>query len=264
MTIIKFLSILFTLCASIVLPVFLVIFVSKKYKVKIRFAFLGALGFVVMQLFIRIPLLQLPAINIFLIGLSPVLSAMALAFTAALFETTGRYLVFKLFFSKEHSFASGLMGGIGHGGIEAIALIGTLYINNIIIASVLLFAPNGSLANSLGINEAMANSFSTISSFMFAGAGIERICTIAFHAFISVMLFYFMQKHKTWLGFTLAIIMHTTVDFSIPMLNMIFANTQMPLALIVLFGIMSIIGIVYFKKIHWPSKATAQEEGMSN
>ncbi|MEF9866274.1 MAG: YhfC family glutamic-type intramembrane protease, partial [Oscillospiraceae bacterium] len=89
MTIIKFLSILFTLCASIVLPVFLVIFVSKKYKVKIRFAFLGALGFVVMQLFIRIPLLQLPDINIFLIGLSPVLSAMVLAFTAALFETTG-------------------------------------------------------------------------------------------------------------------------------------------------------------------------------
>ena len=45
-------------------------------------------------------------------------------FTAGLFEETGRYVAFRKLYRAEHSWRSGVMFGLGHGGLEAVLLVG--------------------------------------------------------------------------------------------------------------------------------------------
>lgn len=125
-----------TLFVSLILPVLLlIVFAFRNRKQGIVSAWLlGAAGFFVTQILIRLPLLTaLQGQSWFLKFVNSHLFAYAfgLAFSAGLFELAGRLAVAKLM-KKKLTYRRSLAAGLGHGGIEAMLLVGITYINNLI------------------------------------------------------------------------------------------------------------------------------------
>lgn len=135
-------------------------------------------------------------------------------FMAALFEECGRLLAFRLILKKEKQDADGFMYGVGHGGIEAIMLIGMVYVNNLIIS----FTINmGALDKLLGTSEvpdtlqpAVAK-LCTSDPALFMIAGAERIFAICLQIALSMLVFMAGKHHKKSL-FILAFAIHFLVD----------------------------------------------------
>lgn len=122
------LACIFTVITSLIAPIFGAVYISKKYEKTWQAVLAGCLTFIVFQLCIRISVIQvvLPKTSWYtlLSVTNPIFYALFLGVTAGLAEELGRYIVMKLFMKKNHSFVSAIAFGIGHGGIEAILLVG--------------------------------------------------------------------------------------------------------------------------------------------
>lgn len=239
-------GIVFTLIITLIVPVVIWIVIAKKVKGISKAIIAGALGFIIPQLFIRIPILQLLSANPSVTQFSEdnkYFFLLILAFSAGLFETTGRLIVLKVLSKNELSYYSSLGAGYGHGAAEAVGLIGLTYINNIIFA---IMINTGSLP--LGEQyESIKETFLTTSSSLFYAAGIERILTVVFHIGLTVFLAYMMTKKRTFAGFVLCIVLHTLLDFTVVSVSMLTQNTWISLAVLLVFTVISAIYIIKFK-----------------
>ncbi len=216
-----FVTMFFTLTISFVLPILLFVILAAKKKISGVAVIWGSLGFIVPQLIVRIPLLSLQPVSAALGALPPVVTALVLAFTAGLFESVGRLAVFKLLLKGKEDFKDGFAAGLGHGGIEAIVLVGFSYINNISYALVVNTGDTEVLVSFAGGNSELANLIAntliTTPTSMYLAAGIERLFTMGFHIFLSVLLLYMIRKGRTLYGFVYILLMHTIVDFVVPL-----------------------------------------------
>jgi uncharacterized membrane protein YhfC len=244
-------SILFmcvTLFLSLLLPLIVLLVLQKGRRGVFSVWIAGALGFAVPQLFIRIPLLQtLGTQESFqqFIAAHPYVTVSLMAATAALFETTGRLVVLKVALSKRLSYMTGLAAGAGHGGIEAIAIVGMLYINNLIIS---LSINSGNLTSLLPADPAIAESIrqSLVGTppELFLLAGFERVLTMVIQVALSIILTLFIMKNRAIFGFLVVALLHFSVDVSIGLLQI---NGWSALAierLIFLIAIVSLLAII--------------------
>jgi uncharacterized membrane protein YhfC len=238
------LSILFmvvTLALSILLPCAILLVLMKGRKGVFGVWVAGALGFIVPQLFIRIPVLQLlgtqPAYQQF--GKNhPYLFVFLVALSAALFETIGRLVVLKVGLAKRLSYMTGFTAGAGHGGIEAIYLVGLTYINNLVIS---LFINANRLSAIIPKDPALAENVRqqlvSTSPHLFLVAGVERLLTLPFHIALSIMLTLFIIKKHTAVGFLLVAVLHFIVDFAVGILQV------QGVALFVIEGLVFVVGL---------------------
>ncbi|PGZ04832.1 YhfC family intramembrane metalloprotease [Bacillus cereus] len=118
-------GLIFTAFISIGLPLVALIYAfwKKRYIPYI----LGTLAFVVSQVLIRIPILNYlngnsTAFSMFSI-MQPVLFAILLSLSAGIFEEVARFIAMR-YFMKQRDWQSGFLFGAGHGGIEAILIVG--------------------------------------------------------------------------------------------------------------------------------------------
>ncbi|ERI97265.1 Putative membrane peptidase family [Bittarella massiliensis (ex Durand et al. 2017)] len=121
------LAMTFTLAVSVGLPLGALFYLLVRRRVLLR-PFLAGVGtFLLFQLLLRIPLLDwlrgwdglaLLAFR------SPWLYALFLALTAALFEEGGRYLAARLLLKGRTGCGEAMAFGLGHWGLEALALVG--------------------------------------------------------------------------------------------------------------------------------------------
>lgn len=169
-------SCVFAVVVSIALPMGAAIYLVSKKKGYLKPVLLGALTFVVFQMIIRVPILQgvLPNMQWFILMTSSqsLLTALFLGGTAALAEIGGRYLIMTLFMKNRRRFCDGLAFGIGHGGIEAILIVGI----NIILA---LIISGGTDSNATTLT-----------------AGLERIFTMISQTAWSVMVLTGIKQQK--------------------------------------------------------------------
>jgi len=207
---------LITLAISILIPIVFLLILLRGRKGVFSAWIAGALGFFVLQMIIRIPILQF-------LGTQPwfqafardqaIVFAFCLALTAGLFETVGRYVVLRFGLGKRLSYMTGLAAGAGHGGIESIVLIGLTYVNNLVIS---LAINNGTLAT-LVPDQAMADNLVktmlAVPQDAFLAAGLERLFTMALHVALSVLLCYFLVRQRPVIGFLIVLAIHTAVDF---------------------------------------------------
>ncbi len=182
---------IFTSVAAFFAPIGAGIGIAVKYRKYTRALLFGVLTFTVFQILLRIPLLQfvLPNMDWFLVmtAVMPMFTAAFYGVTASLFEELGRYLVMKLALKKRTSFFDGLSFGIGHGGIEAVLLVG-------VNALILLFYPP-----------------TTVSSLSMFAAGMERIFAMTCHIAWSVMVMKSVREKKLrWLFIPL--VLHAVLD----------------------------------------------------
>jgi uncharacterized membrane protein YhfC len=176
--------------------------------------FIGALVFLISQVFLRLPIIQylLPKMEWYntFSAFYPVMYCIFLGITAGIFEEIGRFLGFKLALKKKRSSFHGLAFGIGHGGIEAILLAGLSNLQNLII----LFSLNNGTYDSSKFGsseEKLREIFNRVTSMDVLAGGIERIFAILIHIGCTFIVLYGINKRKN-IYLALAIILHGAVD----------------------------------------------------
>ncbi|MCL1808501.1 MAG: YhfC family intramembrane metalloprotease [Clostridiales bacterium] len=205
-----------TLGLSVLFPIALwIVFALRKKRVTAA-VLAGTVGFVVPQLFIRVPVLQLMALNqqwVAFCARNTVLSCAFYASTAALFETAGRILVLRGLLHKSLSYDTALGAGLGHGAAESIGLIGMTYVNNIILS----FMINAGTLPAAPELQPAVEALTQTQPSLFLLAGLERVFTIAFHMALTTVLSLFILKKDLFKGALLVIAMHFAVDFIVPL-----------------------------------------------
>lgn len=221
-----FIACFITLFLSLVLPILVLIVMGIKNKGKGIWSawFLGAAGFFISQIVVRLPLLNI------LSGMASFQSfarehyflyALLLAFTAGLFELAGRFAAAK-FLGKNRTFRRSLAAGLGHGGIESIVLVGLTYINNLVY---LFLIQSGAFDAMIAQTEAMSvdsaqliavrDTLLQVSAPLFLAAGVERVLTMVSHAAMSVIVCYGVAVKRPLPWMLLCLGMHTLLDTTV-------------------------------------------------
>lgn len=229
----SFAAMITTLLLSMVLPVaILIVFALVRRKKGVVPAWLlGAAGFFVMQVIIRLPIISvvsaIPSFAVF-VEKFYILYVFVLALTAALFEVVARFGVAKIL-QKNMNPEKGLAAGLGHGGIEAIFLIGMTYVSNLLIAVMIntgtfteiMAAMAGTGADSSVMTQVadIRTQMITTAPSLFLLAGYERVLTMIFHTAMSLLVCYLVYKRKAVIGVLIAFLSHFAVDFISPVIQ---------------------------------------------
>lgn len=223
-------SMLVTLCVSVALPVGVLIWYGVRNKGKGVWTawLLGAAGFFVMQVIIRMPILNILSLSEGFRQFAEnnyVIYCLLLAFTAGLFEVVARYAVAKIM-SKNLTFERSIAAGLGHGGIESIFIIGTTYINNIIYVILIntgafdtLVANAAAKGADISALEGVKDALINTGGGMFLLAGYERILTMIAHVAMTLLVCYFVSRKKSVIGVLICLALHTAMDFVAPLIN---------------------------------------------
>ena len=142
---------------------------------------------------------------------------------AALFEETGRFLGIKYIMRNQLTKENAFMYGVGHGGIEAMFLLGITSINNLANA---MMINDGSMTSVLeGLDQTARETavqglsvlWETPASLFFA-AGFERIVAICLQISLSILI-YQAVKEKSGRWYWAAFGVHFVVDFAAVLLS---------------------------------------------
>ena len=204
------------ICAAV--PVILgVIFKIRVKTAPISAVFAGAGAFIVFALVLE---QILHAVMLPVVSGSDVLYIVYGALAAGIFEETGRFLVFKTILKKKDAPETAVMYGIGHGGCEAVMILGMTMVSGIAIAV---------MTNTVGIDEVIKmtaagrpeleetarlqiESLASFGAVNMALSLFERAMAIALHVSLSVLVFEAARvKGKVWL-YPASVLIHAAFD----------------------------------------------------
>ena len=270
-----------TLVIALVLPVvILIVYAIKNRKQGVVGAwFLGAAGFFVTQMVIRTPILSVLGMSEGFVAFAQnhyLIYAIALAFTAGLFEVVGRYVVAKIL-SKNLTFKKGFAAGLGHGGIEAMILIGISYISNLIYVGMINSgAINAVIAQteSMGVDATpvytLVDTLVNTPASMFLLAGYERVLTMLGQAAMSLLVCYFVWKKQDIKGIGICLLLHTLLDgvsavvsgMSTPYLGAVGSQNVSYVIIYVFLTLMAVLSVYIIIKIKkaWRSEMVEGKE----
>lgn len=259
-----------TLFLTLILPILVYIAYGMRNKGKGVWTawLLGAAGFFVMQVIIRLPIVSvlsmIPGFTLFT-QRHYVLYCFILAFTAGLFEVIGRYAVAKIL-AKNISFTKGVAAGLGHGGIEAMVLIGMTYINNLLYIIMINSGSYDAIIEqtaALGVDTSqlimIREALLTTSAGMFYLAGYERVLTMIFHTALSLLVCYFVWKKKDIQGIIICLVIHTLVDFVSPILSGLSTDylgsvVSQNIAYVLIYTFLTIVAVFSVLMVRWIKK----------
>ena len=217
-------SLAITAILMIAIPVAFFIYWRRKHKDRTRISWLiaGAAGFVVSA-----RVLELGVHYFCIMAENPVsrfINGNTAAFVlygiimAGVFEECGRYIVLKYILKKNRTRENAVLYGIGHGGIEILAVILPSFM--IYLVSAILFSQETTenAMNALKITEETAAaalpSVQAAAAFDFSLMAmnvIERLFAMLLHIGLTVIVFYGVKNEKK--GFLpLAILLHMLMD----------------------------------------------------
>jgi len=240
---------------SIGLPVGFFIFIYKKYNAKFLPMIIGAIAFTIFVLVLETSVHTI-VFKMYPLREKPFVYILYGTLLAGIFEETARLISFKILKKKYTGIETGLSYGIGHGGIEAVLIVGVSMITTIIF-SILINTGNteaitGKLQGETLIQiETQINAILITPPYMFLISGVERIFAIILQISLSVIMFYSVFcKGKIWL-FPSAILLHAIVDIPAAAMQVnIIQNILFVECLIaVLCAIVTIIAFFVHKKL---------------
>lgn len=208
---------LFTALVSFLLPIALIISVKVNFKAKISSFFVGCVTYVFFAMFLE-ALFHGLILELTGTGFSDqkVLYAIFAGLTAAIFEEMGRYVVMRYWIKDKLNRGNAIMYGVGHGGVEALAVVGISYASNYLISKMI---NSGQLEETLAaMEEAMrTETIQSLSSLWtspaadFYIAGIERIPMLILQVALSFLMFRAVQRNDPKL-ITMAMLIHFLVE----------------------------------------------------
>lgn len=201
---------------AILIPIAAVIIFKLKNKaVKLRYFFIGAGTFIVFALILE------QVLHYFML---PTIQSSGTAFyvlygvlCAGIFEETGRFFAFKLFCKKENDPRASIMYGLGHGGTEAIILVGVTMISYAVTALTINAFGTEAIFGALPADQRLTAEMqiAELARFDMTGALLslaERVLAIVLHTSLSVVVFASIKmKGKLWL-YPAAIALHALFD----------------------------------------------------
>ncbi len=207
-------AIVFTLLIALLLPIGLVIYLYFKKRISWLAVLLGALVFLIFQLLTRIPLLRLIAPTAFYqnIARNPIAIGLFLGLTAGIFEEVGRYIAMRFFLKGRWQIKNGVAYGLGHGGFEALSLIGITYINNLILSILINTGQFEQAVGSSGQGPAILAALTQTPAWLFAVAGLERVFALSIQVALSLVVLFAVRRGNL-IYLVYAILLHTLVDF---------------------------------------------------
>lgn len=246
---------LITLAVCLVLPVVVILVLSLKNKgKKLPSAWLlGTAGFFVTQMVIRLPILTALQSQPWFVSFSEsngFLFAFMLAFTAGLFELAGRFVVAKLM-SRNLTYKRSLAAGLGHGGIEAMILIGVTYLNNVLY---ILMINNGTF--DAVVNDAVAagvdvsallmvkDQLISASPALFLLAGFERILAMTGHVAMSLLVCYGVASGKPAKAALVCLGIHTLMDLTAGISLLIGKSLSQTTAYVIIYAILIVMAVL--------------------
>ena len=204
-----------TLLLTVALPFSVIAFMARGDKAAIKTALLGGATFFVFQYLLRIPLIRLLSSqslsSILFSQTQPVLYALVLSLSAALFEEGGRYLVMRRLV-RRYAFRDGFIFGVGHGGIESFLLVG--------LPTLALIISPMELSGALVLISAA-----------------ERVFAMVIHVAFSLMVMQSVKNRRIF-GLLAAFALHTLVNF----ITQILQVSGYPVYVVELF----ILGFMFF------------------
>lgn len=205
-----------SLLICILMPIALIVYFYKREKISLLAVLIGAITFVVSQILLRIPLITFLNTQEWYKALTSNVAFIAifLGLTAGLFEEAARYIAMRYFMKNRLSWENGLAFGIGHGGIEAILLVGIGILNNIIVSIMINSGVFESLVGAKLAPEVVGQVKSILintPSIDFLAAGYERIMAMVIQIALSILVLYSVKLKKP-LYLLLAILLHGVVD----------------------------------------------------
>ncbi|MEG0256168.1 MAG: YhfC family glutamic-type intramembrane protease [Vagococcus sp.] len=213
------LAIIFTISITFIFPLISFIYSYKQHRLKVFL--LGGCAFIISQVILRLPLLSYLATHSVTYHQFQfdhiVLFSLFIGLSAGIFEEMTRFLFMTYLLKQQRSFKDGLFFGFGHGGVEALILVG-------IPLLVTLTSHNG--AQLLGPTLFVS--------------GIERFFSILLHVGLSIVVMWGVKENKK--GYLLlAILIHTLTDSLIPILTQF---TSQPV--VFLEGVLIIVSLSLF------------------
>ncbi|MBS4200759.1 YhfC family intramembrane metalloprotease [Bacillus sp. FJAT-49732] len=211
-------SLIMSFIIAIGTPIFLLVFFKKRYKISLIVLLIGMATF-----FLFASVLEGLLHSYFLVWNkstkqffeNPWLFMLYGGLMAGIFEETGRFIMMKFALKKYREWKDGLAFGLGHGGMEAILLVGV----NSIVMIVFAFMINNGTFDSLLMSDQTKEAMTPIkdqltngSSFIILLGGIERLSALSIHLGLSILVMYAIRSRKI-LFFFLAIIIHAVFDF---------------------------------------------------
>jgi len=162
-------------------------------------------------------------------------------FMAGLFEETGRFLAFSFALKKYRSKnVNALMYGAGHGGLEAMVIVGLTMINNIAWSSMINSGRIAELTGSLS-GDQLAQAQQSIAllistpSYHFILGGVERLLAIALQISLSVLVWFASKWEGKLYLYPVAILIHFAVDTAAALLSGLGVN------LLIIEGVVAIL-----------------------
>lgn len=203
---------------SVAIPVICaIIFKSRVKTAHVSALFVGAAAFFVFALVLE---QLLHAVMIPLVSKSDITFVIYGALAAGIFEETGRFAAFKTLLKKQNRPESAVMYGIGHGGCEAVMILGMSALSGAVIAITV---------NSVGIDEMIKlasagrpelEETARLQIEAYAGFGLsnmllslyERAMAMALHISLSVLVFEGAKtKGRAWL-YPVCVLVHAACD----------------------------------------------------
>ena len=250
---------------AIVLPVVIAIIWKVKKKEPFTTILIGAAAFILFAVIIE-KLLQAVVIFPTQMGLPdhaisrfvnarPLLWAIIVALFPGVFEETGRLIAFKTVLRKRKQRETSISYGIGHGGVEAMYILGVAYIEYIVFAFMINQGSFQTLIDQAaaqlpGQESTLADLAAQIATFSFGSLALalaERVFAVLFHIGASILVFYACRdKGKGWL-YPLAILLHTGMDFiaALTLVNLFNPPMWLLELIVAVFGILVFFG-AYF------------------
>ncbi|KVK76708.1 hypothetical protein WS90_02675 [Burkholderia cepacia] len=187
---------------ALVAPAWLAAAWRRRTQVPLRVFFYGMLTFFVFQPVLRmswqIPLYRWlahdPRWHL------PMLVFAAL--TAGLFEECGRWVAFRYLLPKRHDAPTAVMLGLGHGGLEAMLLVGVGFLA---LGTAYLLARAGVVVPA-GVQSLVGSQFAGMTLASPVLALLERASALAAHVGLSlIVLQTFVRGAKRWLAYAIAL-----------------------------------------------------------
>lgn len=242
---------------AVLIPVIAIIVFKRKNRDSwLPSMFIGAGTFIVFAMILEqiLHAVMLPIVRDNVIAYS-VYGALA----AGVFEETGRFVVYKTLMKRHCSTKNAVLMGLGHGGCEAIVLLGITLLTYLVMA----IASNAMGMDTLleqtagGNPEVMATAKSqleTIRGYNFTSMAMgifERVIAMTFHVCMSVFVYKSVtQKGKLWL-FPTAILLHAVLDFPAVLyqIKVITSITVVHIIMTVFVAIIAGITVIIAKKM---------------
>jgi uncharacterized membrane protein YhfC len=135
----------------------------------------------------------------------------ASSLTAGLFEEVGRWGGYRWLVKKERSYRTGVMFGLGHGGIEAMLLVG-LGLFGTLVTYILLATTPSVMKLPPETLDKVVGVMAALHPTDFVASVAERVMALTFHVACSLLVLRcFVGGTKWWLA--LAVLMHFLADF---------------------------------------------------